>query len=78
MVISCILFLLENTEAERFYTEALEVEPKNVLALTFMALNKLILNQIEAAYEYILKALEVEPNHEYVQFLCGKDFICKT
>ena len=52
----------ENTEAERFYTEALEVEPKNVLALTFIALNKLILNQIEAAYEYILKALEVEPN----------------
>lgn len=67
----------ENTEAERFYTEALEVEPKNVLALTFMALNKLILNQIEAAYEYILKALEVEPNHEYVQFCAGRILFAK-
>ena len=35
-----------NQDAEVYYQEALEVEPENVLALTFMGLNKLILNQI--------------------------------
>ena len=67
----------ENIEAERYYAEALEVEPKNVLALTFMALNKLILNQIDAAYDYIMKAIKVEPNHEYVQFCAGRILFAK-
>lgn len=62
----------KNQEAERFYGEALEVNPDNVLALTFMALNKLILNQLEEAYEYIMKALKNEPHHEYVQFCAGR------
>lgn len=67
----------ENREAERYYTEALEVEPKNVLALTFMALNKLILNQIDEAYSYIMKALEIQPHHEYVQFCAGRILFAK-
>lgn len=67
----------ENREAERYYTEALEVEPKNVLALTFMALNKLILNQIDEAYNYIMKALKVQPHHEYVQFCAGRILFAK-
>lgn len=62
----------ENLEAERFYTEALEIEPKNVLALTFMALNKMILNQLDESYEYIQKAIKEQPNHEYVQFCMGR------
>ena len=62
----------KNLEAERFYGEALEVEPNNVLALTFMGLNKLILNQLDEAYNYIMKAVNLEPNHEYVQFCVGR------
>lgn len=62
----------ENLEAERYYAEALEIAPDNVLALTFMALNKLILNQLDEAHDYIMKAIKVEPNHEYVQFCTGR------
>lgn len=62
----------KNLEADRYYGEALEIEPKNVLALTFMALNKLVLNKLDEAKDYILKAIEAEPNHEYVQFCAGR------
>ena len=62
----------KNNEAERYYTEALEIEPENILALTFMALNKLILNQLDDAKEYIMKALKVEHHHEYVLFCAGR------
>ena len=59
-------------EADRYYGEALEVEPNNVLALTFMGLNKLILNKLDEARDYIMKAVKLEPNHEYVQFCVGR------
>ena len=62
----------KNLDAERFYEEALELEPNNVLVLVFMALNKLILNQKDAAYDYIMKAIKIEPEHEYVQFCAGR------
>ncbi len=62
----------KNNEAERYYTEALEIEPENILALTFMALNKLVLNQLDDAKEYIMKALKVEHHHEYVLFCAGR------
>ena len=61
-----------NTEAERYYGEALDIEPDNVLALTFMALNKLILNQLDEAKSYIMKALKHNPHHEYIQFCTGR------
>lgn len=62
----------KNLEADRYYGEALELEPNNVLALTFMALNKLVLNKLDEAKDYILKAIDAEPNHEYVQFCAGR------
>ncbi len=62
----------KNSEADRYYGEALELDPKNVIALTFMALNKLVLNQLDEAKKYIMKAIEYEPNHEYVQFCVGR------
>ena len=62
----------KNNEAERYYTEALYIEPDNVLALTFMALNKLILNQLDEAKEYIMKAIKLNPHHEYIQFCAGR------
>lgn len=62
----------KNQEADRYYGEALEIEPNNVLGLTFMALNKLVLNELDDAYKYIMKAVELEPNHEYVQFCVGR------
>jgi len=62
----------KNVEAERYYREALEIEPKNVLALTFMALNKLVLNQLDESKEYIMKALEINHHHEYILFCAGR------
>jgi tetratricopeptide (TPR) repeat protein len=62
----------KNAEAERYYAEALEIEPDNVLALTFMALNKLILNQLDESKEYIMKALQVNHEHEYILFCAGR------
>ena len=62
----------KNTEAERYYQEALDLQPDNVLALTFMALNKLILNQLDASKEYIMKAVKINPHHEYIQFCAGR------
>ncbi len=67
----------KNNEAERYYTEALEIEPENVLALTFMALNKLILNQLDESKEYIMKALKVNHHHEYIQFCAGRIFYAR-
>ncbi len=61
-----------NSEAERYYQEALEIEPENVLALTFMALNKLILNQLDESKEYIMKALKINHHHEYIQYCAGR------
>ena len=62
----------KNNEAERYYTEALELEPENILALTFMALNKLILNQLDASKDYIMKALHINHHHEYILFCAGR------
>ena len=62
----------KNNEAERYYQEVLDIQPENVLALTFMALNKLILNQLDSAKEYIMKALKINPEHEYIQFCAGR------
>lgn len=67
----------KNTEAERYYREVLDIEPENVLALTFMALNKLILNQLDEAKDYILKALKINPHHEYIQFCAGRIFYAR-
>ncbi len=62
----------KNTEAEDFYLEALKIQPNNVLALTFLGLNSLILNKLNEAKKYIMKAVDIEPNHEYVQFCAGR------
>ena len=62
----------KNNDAERYYQEALDIEPENVLALTFMALNKLILNQLDEAKNYIMKAFKINPHHEYIQFCVGR------
>ena len=62
----------KNLEADRCYGEALEVDPNNILALSFMGLNKLVLNQLDEAYNYIMKAVKLEPHHEYVQFCVGR------
>lgn len=62
----------QNVEAERYYQEALDIDPQNVLALTFMGLNKLILNQLDEAKEFIMKAHKVNPHHEYILFCVGR------
>ena len=62
----------KNKEAETYYQKALEIEPKNILALTFMALNKLILNQLDESKEYIMKALHINHHHEYIQYCAGR------
>ena len=55
----------------------MDIEPDNVLALTFMALNKLILNQLDEAKDYILKALKINPHQEYIQFCAGRIFYAR-
>ena len=67
----------KNTEAEKYYQEALEIEPKNILALTFMALNKLVLNQLDEAKDYITKALHQDHHQEYVQYCAGRILFAK-
>lgn len=62
----------KNKEAEEYYARSLEIDPDNVLALTFMALNKLILNQLDDAKEFIMKALKIQSHHEYVLFCTGR------
>ena len=62
----------KNVEAERYYSEALEIEPDNILALTFMALNKLVLNNLDEAKDYIMKALKQDHHHEYIQYCAGR------
>ena len=62
----------KNKDAEQYYTKALELEPDNILALTFMSLNKLVLNQLDEAKEYITKALKINHHHEYIQFCAGR------
>jgi tetratricopeptide (TPR) repeat protein len=37
-----------------------------------MALNKLILNQLDEAKEYIMKALHINHHHEYIQYCAGR------
>ena len=66
-----------NIDAEIYYNKALELDSSNVLALTFQALNYMVMNKIDKAYEYIQKAIEVEPNHEYVQFCMGRILFAK-
>ena len=67
----------KNKDAEQLYTKALEIEPQNILALTFMALNKLVLNQLDEAKDYIMKALKIEHHHEYIQFCAGRIFYAR-
>ena len=62
----------QNKEAEEYYIKALDIEPENILALTFMALNKLVLNQLDEAKEYITKALHINHHHEYIQYCAGR------
>ena len=37
-----------------------------------MALNHLVLNQLDDAKDYIMQAIQEESNHEYVQFCAGR------
>lgn len=67
----------KNLEAEQYYTEVLELSPKNVMALTFMGLNKLVLNKLDEAEDYIMQAVKLEPNHEYIQFCAGRILYAK-
>ena len=62
----------KNAEAETYYEKALELQPENVLALTFMALNKLVLNRLDEAKDYIMKALHINHHHEYIQYCAGR------
>ncbi len=62
----------KNAEAEKYYLKALDIEPENVLALTFMALNKLVMNQLDESKEYIMKALHINHHHEYIQYCAGR------
>ena len=37
-----------------------------------MALNKLVLNQLDESKSYIMKAIEINHHHEYIQYCAGR------
>ena len=42
-----------------------------------MALNKLVLNQLDDAKEYITRALKINHHHEYIQYCAGRIFYAR-
>lgn len=59
-------------ESDVYYQKALELEPENYEALGFSALNKMLLDELEAADEQIKKALSKVTNDGFMYFIAGK------
>ncbi len=59
-------------KADVYYKKALDVEPENVDALGFSALNKIHLKEFDDAYEQIEHALKHETNNGFMYFVAGK------
>ena len=67
--------------ADEYYTKAMEIDPNSIVK-TFLALNKIALNDLESAKKYIMEALQIAGEHEYILFVAGrvyyalKDYDC--
>ncbi len=59
-------------KADELYQKAVEIEPENPTALSFSALNKTHLKQIDTALEQIKKALSKSPASAFLFFITGR------
>ncbi len=59
-------------KSDEYYQKALEIQPENYEALGFSALNKMLMNDLDEAYEQIEKVLNKVTNDEFMYFIAGK------
>lgn len=59
-------------KSDEFYQKALEIQPENYEALGFSALNKMLMGELDTAYEQIEKVLNKVTNDEFMYFIAGK------
>lgn len=58
-------------EADEYYERAMKIDA-NSIAKTFLALNRIALNNLESAKELITDALHATHEHEYILFVAGR------
>ena len=59
-------------KADEYYQKALEINPEDVDALGFSALNKIHLKDLDTAMMQIEKAIEKAPSMSFLQYIAGK------
>lgn len=59
-------------KADEYYQKALQVNPTDLDALGFSALNKMLLNDLDTAYEQIQQVLEKVTDNGFMYFIAGK------
>lgn len=59
-------------EADDYYQKALQIQPQNPEALGFSALNKMLMNDLDKAYEQIQLALNKITNDGFMYFIAAK------
>ena len=59
-------------KSDEYYQKALQIQPENYEALGFSALNKMLMNDLDNAYEQIEKVLTKVTNNGFMYFVAGK------
>lgn len=59
-------------KSDEYYQKALQLQPDNYNALGFSALNKMLMNDLDSAYEQIEKVLTKVTNNGFMYFVAGK------
>ncbi len=62
----------EFKKSDEYYQKALEIQPDNYELLEFSALNKMLLGELDLAYEQIEKALSKVSDDGFMYFIAGK------
>ena len=58
--------------ADEYYKKALEKQPHDVNALSFSALNKTLLNDLDNAWNEIEEAMKIAPSESFILYIAGK------
>lgn len=59
-------------KSDEYYQKALQIQPENYEALGFCALNKMLLNELDTAYEQIERVLNKITDDGFMYFVAGK------
>lgn len=59
-------------KSDEYYQKALQIQPENYNALGFSALNKMLMDDLDKAYEQIEKVLTKVTNNGFMYFIAGK------